>query len=297
LSSGTYAGTNAITLSGTSNGTAVAYGVSMVTGATLTAPSGNINITGTNVGTSGIYAGAAITATTGNVTMIGVASASASSSAVNLLAAADITAGGNISISGTSLSTSSTAAGVRFAGAVSPAYEGIVAGGSISVNGYIANSSASIGNGVITAGTVYFQSAGNTTISGAAPNSVTSNTGVSLNSVATNVGGNFTVQGSTLATVTNASGASIPSVAQPAPGTAAYGGSEGIYYLNDATLTISGKTYTGINAVGNISMVGQSSGAGWGFYDMTAAITSSAGNISIAGTSTSYYGLQNSANH
>ena len=300
VSSGAYAGTSAITINGVS--AAAAYGSSLKSGS-LAASTGDINITGINPVYGGVTSSVAMTATTGNVSVLGIAGGLIGDG-FYMPTGASITAGAGISISGTLTNTTAGAFGVRLygspsnpAGAYAPsAVMSLIAGGAISINAYVFNTSVNASYGIYTGvnGIVYLKSGGDTTISASSPNAGAGNVGAQLYQLATNVGGNFVVQGATTASVTNSSGAVIPNVARPSVGTAVTGGAGGVYIQNGPTITDGAATYVGMNALGNISITGSAT-TGHGITAVSSpALTSKNGNITLTGTSTAgLYGINN----
>ena len=295
LTSGAYAGTQAITLNGISADTSATYmGVNVASAtATIAATTGDINITGVSNSSYAVSLKSGITATAGNINIIGVetnASPTYTGSGVSYSAIANMQASGNINISGSELSASNGSSGVSING--NSAITSIIAGGNLSINGYNAatdNLYSSKGIYFGASGTLYLKSGGNTTISATDTSLNGSAQALQAYTFAAYAGGNFTIQGSTLGTSTNSSGDSIVKVATAAPGTAAIGPT-GVSLISapSTPITDGSLTIKGIYSVGNVNISGTGTAAGVptpanGYNNSGVSITTTTGNVSITG--------------
>lgn len=294
LSSGLYAGPQAITINGiTAAPSSINYpnGVNGLGAASLSATTGDINITGQSAFSGGISMRAGMTASSGNINIFGVETGysglTAGDHGVSWSGTGSMTATGNITISGSILSASNTGSGVNMAGnTVIPM---ISAGGNLAINGYNSSTSTTLaGNGIYLGGaaTLYLKSGGNTTLSATNLSTNGSTYGMQLARLATNVGGNLTLQGATLSSVTNSSGAVITNVATEAPGTSASGATGIAVLLAPLSVTDGTQTIRGITAVGNVSISARGTVLS-GYTDTGNTITTQNGNVSITASATS----------
>ncbi|QWD27166.1 filamentous hemagglutinin N-terminal domain-containing protein [Polynucleobacter paneuropaeus] len=294
LSSGLYAGPQAITINGiTAAPSSITYpnGVNGLAAASLSATTGDINITGQSAFSGGISMRAGMTASSGNINIFGVETGysglTAGDYGVSWSGTGSMTATGNITISGSILSAENTGSGVYMAGnAVIPM---ISAGGYLAINGYNSSTSTTLaGNGIYLGGaaTLYLKSGGNTTLSATNLSTDGSTYGMQLDRLATNVGGNLTLQGATLSSVTNSSGAVITNVATEAPGTSASGATGIAVLLAPLSVTDGTQTIRGITAVGNVSISARGTVLS-GYTDTGNTITTQNGNVSITASATS----------
>lgn len=294
LSSGLYAGPQAITINGiTAAPSSITYpnGVNGLAAASLSATTGDINITGQSAFSGGISMRAGMTASSGNINIFGVetgySALTAGDHGVSWSGTGSMTATGNITISGSILSASNTGSGVNMAGnAVIPM---ISAGGNLAINGYNSSTSTTLaGNGIYLGGaaTLYLKSGGNTTLSATNLSTNGSTYGMQLARLATNVGGNLTLQGATLSSVINSSGAVITNVATEAPGTSASGATGIAVLLAPSSVTDGTQTIRGITAVGNVSISARGTVLS-GYTDTGNTITTQNGNVSITASATS----------
>ncbi|MBT8604201.1 filamentous hemagglutinin N-terminal domain-containing protein [Polynucleobacter paneuropaeus] len=294
LSSGLYAGPQAITINGiTAAPSSINYpnGVNGLVAASLSATTGDINITGQSAFSGGISMRAGMTASSGNINIFGVETGysglTAGDYGVSWSGTGSMTATGNITISGSILSAENTGSGVYMAGnAVIPM---ISAGGYLAINGYNSSTSTTLaGNGIYSGGaaTLYLKSGGNTTLSATNLSTNGSTYGMQLDRLATNVGGKLTLQGATLSSVTNSSGAVITNVATEAPGTSASGATGIAVLLAPLSVTDGTQTIRGITAVGNVSISARGTVLS-GYTDTGNTITTQNGNVSITASATS----------
>ncbi|WP_159077409.1 YDG domain-containing protein [Polynucleobacter rarus] len=294
LSSGLYAGTNAITINAVNSASpATSLDAFLMTGtSTITATTGNINITGLSTQNNGMSIYGGLKTLAGDVNLIGVTAVNGVNIATGIRIMnqvghvnEDILANGNITINGGSAAASS---GGR---AVTLDNGSVVATGNVIVNAYNYNTDNLQSSFALTTGAngVMFVQAGGNFIISANAGQYNSSVGARLYQITTKIGGNFVVQDAVSGSVTNSTGTTIANLSTAgAAGSAVQGGLYGIYIQQSNPFTYNGSTYNGMNATGNITMNGSSNGTtGIGVYMVsTPNLTTTSGNINITASTT-----------
>ena len=292
LSSGAYAGTNAISINSVSGLLPVGKNNITVSGA-LTAATGNINLAGETLASNGVKLAANVSANSGSIDIVGVSSSNAGSgTGIYLNAGIQLASSANITMSGSVTSSTVLGPGIDMFASGNV----ISAGGNLRLNAFSANASANTMYALrMGISPVYLKSGGDIVISasnGAATAALSA--GVIAYGLVTNAGGTLTFQGSTLGARVIATGTSVANVASAAPTTSVDGGAgTGIILNGSASYTDGANTYTGINAIGNISVVGR--GAVGGIDDTSILIKSSNGAVMLTGATTTGVAVSDTA--
>ncbi len=280
LSAGAYAGANAITINAVSGSLPPGKNNITLSGA-LTATTGDINLTGETLANYGVKFAANVTATNGSINAIGVSGANAGAgSGLYLNGNIQVVASANVTLAGSVTSTTVLGPGIEMFASGNV----IRAGNNLKIDAFSANASANTMYALrMGVSSVYLTSGGDLTISASNSAATTAlSAGIIAYGLVTNAGGALTMQGSTLGARTNATGTSVANVALAAPSTTVAGGAGmGIILNGSASYTDGAKVYTGINAVGNISMTG--TGVAGGIDDRSIPLTSTTGSITMTG--------------
>ena len=280
LSAGAYAGANAITINAVSGSLPVGKNNITLSGA-LTATTGDINLTGETLANNGVKFAANVTATNGSIDVIGVSGSNAGAGCgLYLNGNIQVVASANVTLAGSVTSTTVLGPGIDMFASGNV----IRAGNNLKIDAFSANASANTMYALrMGISSVYLTSGGDLTISASNSAATTAlSAGIIAYGLVTNAGGALTMQGSTLGARTNATGTSVANVALAAPSTTVAGGAGmGIILNGSASYTDGAKVYTGINAVGNISMTG--TGVAGGIDDRSIPLTSTTGSITMTG--------------